>query len=299
MGLCCLKKTQEISNLEEHQEEIKLISYISNSDQYYQLQENNYNYLKKIHFQDFLYSLVNFSIENATSEEDYSKSNVEFSMNDSFFNEDFPKDYFQSFVENKILNHKMLFDEMNNNNIVTSIFRDWLLNTNNALVLKLTQNANQNGDENADENSIVKKKDIIPIGILYCNGYNFIKIKAIYNIFQQDDALKSSKNFSDFLLSLFIVASYGMVSARNKLKKYDEIGDIENEKLKELLETSELKDCQHLVEVVNKLIFGEDLSKSYNYEEFKKRFKDKNKGTSLAFLLSPPGVRFMLQKNNV
>ena len=121
----------------------------------------------------------------------------------------------------------------------------------------------------------------------------------IYNLFQQEDALKSSQLFSDFLLSLFIIASYGMASARNKLKKFNEIGELETDKLKELLDSSELKDCQNLVEVANKLIFGEDLSKSLNYQDFKMRFADENKDTSLSFMLSPSGVRYMLQQHNV
>ena len=38
-----------------------------------------------------------------------------------------------------------------------------------------------------------------------------------------------SDNFSDFLLSVFIIASYGMASVRNKLSKFEEIGGIDKE----------------------------------------------------------------------
>ena len=185
------------------------------------------------------------------------------------------------------------------NEKITSIFKECFLSVHNSLGLKLAQNAKQNGDESADKNTIIKKKHAIAYGILYCIGPNYAKIRALYNIFQQDDILKSSQNFTDFLLTLFIIPSYGMASARNKLMKFNEIGDIEKSKLKELLDTSELKDCQHLVEVVNKMIFGEDLSRSYNYQDFKIQFADTNKETSLAFMLSPSGIRYMLQQNNV
>ena len=90
-----------------------------------------------------------------------------------------------------------------------------------------------------------------------------------------------------------------MASARKKLQKFDEIGKIEEEKLKELVRCSELKDCQHLVEVTNKLIFGEDLSKSINYPDFKMKFEDNDIKTSLAFMLNSSGVRYMLQENDV
>ena len=90
-----------------------------------------------------------------------------------------------------------------------------------------------------------------------------------------------------------------MASARNKLKKFSEIGAIDRDKLKELLNTSELKDCKNLVTITNKLMFGEDLSLSYNYQDFKMKFSNEDKDTSFGFLLSPSGIRYMLEKNNV
>ena len=295
----CNKQSQQITNLVEQEKEVSLVSYKSNADSYYNLQENKYNYLHKMLFQDFLYSLVNFSNENATLEDDYNKANIQFSMNDPFFNDDFSTDYFQSFIENKVLKHKALYEDAGSNEKITSIFKECFLSVHNSLGLKLAQNAKQNGDESADKNTIIKKKFAIAYGLLYCIGPNYAKIKAIYNIFQQDDVLTSSQNFSDFLLALFLIPSYCMASARNKLVKFSEIGDIEKSKLKELLDSSELKDCQHLVEVVNKMIFGNDLARSYNYQDFKIQFADTNKDTSLAFLLSPSGIRYMLQQNNV
>lgn len=299
MGKLCSKESQTIQNLVQQEKEISLPSYKSDADKYYDLQENKYNYLRKMFFQDFLYSLVIFSSENATLEDDYNKANIEYSMNDPFFNEDFPPETFQSFIENKILKHKALYEDAGNNEKITSIFKEAFLSVDNALGLKLAQNAKAKGVESADKNTIIKKKDLIPFGLLYCIGPNYVKTKALFNIFQVNGELKSSENFTDFLLSLFIIPSYGMASARNKLGKFNEIGVIEKDKLKELLDSSELKDCQHLVEVVNKLIFGNDLSLSYNYESFKAKFTVNNKDESLAFMLSPSGIRYMLQKNNV
>ena len=299
MGQLCTKQNQQISNLEEQEKEVTLITYKSKGDSFYQLQEHKYNYLCKITFQDFLFSLINFSNENATLEDDYTKASLQISMNDQFFTEVFSTDFLQSFIENKILKHKNIMEDAINNEINTSIFKECILIINNSLGLKLSQNAKQNGDENADKDTIVLKRDVITYGILYCGGPHYIKIRAIFNLFQQNNEIKSSQNFSDFLLSLFIVPSYGMASARNKLMKFNEIGPIEKEELQDLLDSSQLKDCQHLVEVVNKLIFGEDLSQSFNYQAFRSKFEDTNQETSLAFLLSPSGVRYMLQQNNV
>ena len=299
MGKLCSKETQQVTNLVEHEKEFSIASYKSDADKFYDLQEHKYNYFRKMLFQDFLYSLVIFSGENATLEDDYNKSNIDYSMNDKFYDETFSTDYFQSFIENKILRHKALYEEAGSNERITSIFKEGFLELNNALGLKLSQDAKSKGNENADKNLIVKKGHAIAYGILFCGGANYVKTKALFNLFQQDGDLKTSDKFSEFLLALFIVASYGMASARNKLKKYSEVGNIEKDKLKELLDSSELKDCQNLVQVTNKLIFGEDLSASLNYQDFKMKFADENKDTSIGFLLAPSGVRFMLQKYNV
>ena len=122
---------------------------------------------------------------------------------------------------------------------------------NSGLGLKLSQDAKAKGNESADKNSIVKKGDALAYGILYCGGPNFAKVKALFNIFSENKELKSNEKFSNFLLSLFIIPSYGMANARNKLSKFDEIGAVDKEKFKEILDSSELKDCQNLVVVAN------------------------------------------------
>ena len=299
MGKLCSKQTQTIQNLVEAEKEFSLLSYKSDGDKIYDLQENKFNYFRKMLFQDFLYSLVQFSGENATLEDDYNKANIDYSMKQPFFNEVFSTDYLQSFIENKILKHKALYEDAGTHENIVSIFKEEFLEVNNSLGLKLSQNAKGKGDENADKNTIVKKGDVIAYGILYCAGANYVKTRALFNLFEENGEVKKSDAFSDFLLALFLTASYCMASARNKLKKFNEIGPLEKDKLKELLEVSELKDCQNLVDITNKLFFGEDLSVSLNYTNFKAKFADDDKNTSLAFLLSPSGVRFMLKKNNV
>jgi len=299
MGKLCSKESQSTINLVQQEKEVSIASYKSDSDKYYELQEKKYNYLNKIDFVDYLYSLVNFSNENATLEDDYKNASLEVSMNDSFFNELFTTDIFQSFLENKILKHQKIYADAGNNEKVTSIFKEGFLAANSGLGLKLSQDAKAKGNESADKNSIVKKGDALAYGILYCGGPNFAKVKALFNIFSENKELKSNEKFSNFLLSLFIIPSYGMANARNKLSKFDEIGAIDKEKFKEILDSSELKDCQNLVVVANKLIFGEDLSVSLSYDNFKSKFEVNDKDFSLAFLLSPSGVRYMLKKHNV
>lgn len=299
MGQLCGKKAQATSNLIETEKEITLPSYKSDGDKYYDLQENKYNFLRKINFEDFLYSLVHFSNENATLEDDYQKANINFSMEEPFFCELFSNDIFQSFLENKILKHKAIYAIAGNDEKMTSIFKEGFLAANYGLGVKLAQNAKELGDTNADKNSIIKKGDAIAYGILFCVGANYVKIRALFNLFKKDEILKDSEKLDEFLLSLFIIAGYGMANARNKLSKFDEIGGIEKEKFKELINTSELKDSQNMVQITKKMLFGQDLSVSLNYQNFKDKFELNDKDNSLAFLLSPSGCRYMQQKNNV
>ena len=43
--------------------------------------------------------------------------------------------------------------------------------------------------------------------------------------------------------------------------------------MKELLDSAQLKDCQNLVDVVKKLMFGNNLDRTLNYQAFKDKFE--------------------------
>ena len=300
MGSLCGKKAQsEVSMLIPQEAEITIPSYKSDGDKIFELQEKKFNHLTKILFQDYLYSLVNFSLDNATLEDDYSKINIEYSSNDAFYGESFSSDLFQSFIENKLFKHKILYEENENNERSMSIFKTFLLETYNILGKKLAQDVKEKGNEAPDPSSIIIKGYLIPIGILHCGGPKYVKVRTIFNLFQEGGNLKPNEKFNKFLLALFLTAAYSMIHVRNKLADYDEIGGIDKNELIKLTDTAELKDSQHLVEVTNKLIFGEDLSQTLEYGAFKAKFEDINKETSLGYLLNASGVRFMQKVHNV
>ena len=300
MGKLCSKGVQtENANLIPQEKEISIPTYKSDGDKFFEFQEKKYNYLTKIFFQDYLYSLVNFSRDNATLEDEYNNVTLEVSSNDAFYAELISPDFFQSFVENKILKHKILYDEAQNNERNTTIFKTILQESYNGLGKKLSQDINQKGNGEVDEKSIITKGFLIPLGILHCSGPNYSKIKVIFNLFEEGGVLKTSEKLSHFLLALFLTAGYTMVHVRNKLQAFEEVGGIEKSDLIKLADTAELKDSQHLVEVTNKLIFGEDLTQSLEYGAFKAKFGDDNKDTSLGFMLSAPGIRYMQMKHNV
>jgi hypothetical protein len=290
MGKLCSKQVQTTSSSIESEQEVSICSYKSGGDDALKLQENKFNYLNKINFADFLYSLANYSNENATIEFKYDNVNIDYKITSQEFGEDFSPDVFQSFIENRILKHDNIYNAKIDESLI-AIFKDNLIQNVTALNLKLKQSHSE------DEFQGIRKYHVIPYGLLYCAGANYIKIKALFNLFSEGGAIKSSQMFNEFLLALFLVASYCSIAARNKLGKYDAIGQISKEDLKQLLNAAELKDCQNLVVVANKLIFGEDLSGSLTYEQFKEKFKGSN--NAISFLLSPAGVRNLLEKNNV
>ena len=290
MGKLCSKQVQTTSSAIESEQEVSICSYKSAGDDALKLQENKFNYLNKINFADFLYSLANYSNENATIEFKYDNVNIDYKITSQEFGEDFSPDVFQSFIENRILKHDNIYNAKIDESLI-SIFKDNLIQNVTALNMKLKQSHSE------EEFPGIRKYHIIPYGLLYCAGANYIKIKALFNLFSEGGAIKSSQMFNEFLLALFLVASYCSIAARNKLGKYDAIGQISKEDLKQLLNAAELKDCQNLVGVANKLIFGEDLSGSLTYEQFKEKFKGSD--NAISFLLSPSGVRSLLEKNNV
>ena len=290
MGKLCSKQVQTTSSSIESEQEVSICSYKSGGDDALKLQENKFNYLNKINFADFLYSLANYSNENATIEFKYDNVNIDYKITSQEFGEDFSPDVFQSFIENRILKHDNIYNAKIDESLI-AIFKDNLIQNVTALNLKLKQSHSE------DEFQGIRKYHVIPYGLLYCAGANYIKIKALFNLFSEGGAIKSSQMFNEFLLALFLVASYCSIAARNRLGKYDAIGQINKEDLKQLLNAAELKDCQNLVGVANKLIFGEDLSGSLTYEQFKEKFKGSD--NSISFLLSPSGVRSLLEKNNV
>ena len=276
------------------EKEIFLPSYKSYEDIYYEMQDKKYNFLRKLNFQDFLYSLVNFENENITLDDDYSKSNINYSMNQPFYNENLSEDMFQAFIENKILKYKNIFIEAINKNYKTAIFKEYLMALYNSLNIKLTQNKRIKGIKITNRDSIIKKCDVIPFGLLYCCGPNYIRVKTIFNIFSENGQLKQSEKFNEFLLSLFLIACFCNARARFKLSRYDEIGPIEKQKLVELLDSSDFQNCIKLIKKVNKLIFGKDNSAILNYEKFKKKFTQNE--NSIGFILFPSGIRNMLHK---
>lgn len=296
----CCSKSETNEKIEGKEKDFEILNYKSKGDEEFQIIEQKYNYLTKINFIDYLHSLINFSNENSTVEDDYENETIQHSMTEKFYNEIFPIEMFQSFIENKILKHRSISDDVKLNKKMSDIFKKIIQISYKSLEYKLAQNLRENTkSDNINLNIIIKKHNLITYGILYCQEKNITKVELLYNLFKSDNnLLKFSEQFSEFILSLFILASYAILDVRNKISNYEEIEKIEIEKLKELIDVSELNDCVKLVDYTNKLIFGNDLKDTLTFEQFKDKFCEKDINKSINFLLFSPGIRFMLEKNN-
>lgn len=304
MGQLCSKTSQVPSNTIDTEKEVSIKTYENEEDKYYKLQETKYNLLNKINFEDYFYSLINFSNENATLEDDYNKvpnfiKNINFYDNPDTLYELFSTEIFQSFLENKIFKHKALYEIANQNEQLKNIFKEEFLQLISALGLKLAQDAKSKNDETADKNTIVKKIHVIAIGILFCSGANFMKLKILFNTFKDSNGkINKSDKFNEFLLALALIPSYCQLSARNKFSKnyQNEFGEFDPEIVKNLINYYELKDCQNLVNIMNNELFGEE--NSLEYDQFKAKFDSSNE-KSVGYMLTPKGIRYKIKKHNV
>ena len=242
-----------------------------------------------------MYSLVIFSVTNATLQDDYSKKPPKFSSHDPFFTEELSPEMFQSFIENKIFKHPSLYVKAGENESLASLFKESLLFIHKSLLSKLDQNDKNNG-ANKPKNEF-RKMHALAIGLLYCVGTNVSKIRILFDLFSDGGRLGKSSNLHEFLIALFLIPSYCMLYSSNKLSGREDLGEFPKETMKQLLDCCELKDSVNLVTVTEKMLFPID-GKSYSYEEFKALFELKT-DASLGWLISPKGIRHMLEKNNV
>ena len=219
--LCCKKNQQQPSQLIETEKEIIIPSFSSSNGKEFSKLETTCNLLREINFLDYAMSLVNFSVETATLPDDYSKRPDTYEKSNPELSKPMSSDLVQSFIENKIIKHPNVYS-MGENETLISIFKDNMLQIVKSLCLKLQQKDKEKGLEKKEDR--VTKLHLLGIGLLYCSGSNVSKIKVIYDIFKEGETLVASDLLADFLLSVFLIPSYCILSSRNKLK-YKELGD--------------------------------------------------------------------------
>ena len=287
--MCRKKGYQIVNHLAPEEKEIKFKDYSSPNDEPLSIIENKQNFFNFVQLVEYINLLDQFTIETSTVSSKNAMK-IKFSSKDEFLKKEISLEEFQSFIENKIFNLEELYEITGNNEKSASIFKQMCIEIYKALELKLRQHNNDNSPV------ILKKSNLIPIGILYCASNNIEKIKLIFDIFKNDnEEISKSDELNEYLLSLFLTGSYCLISARNKVgSTNEEIGKLAKEDLVKLINVSELKDCENLVNVFNNSFFTKE---KYNWEEFKGKFEDLENG--FGWIFSSKGIRRQLEQNNV
>ena len=289
MGINCCKETQkeDPNVLAKGEQEIDFAEYTSSNDKLVQKIEQNYNLLTHLQLYYYLNHLDTFSIETATLKMDPKEFKTEFSSKGEF-DKLITVDEFQSFLENRILKEKELYTMAGEDESLTSTFKDILLGVYNDLSMKVGQYRGEN-------KPTLKKLHLIPLALLFCISTNIAKIKLFFDLFAEDGKLKQSKELDDFVISLFITASFCMVSSRIKLgKRNQKIGAVEANEAKKAVSCSELKDNQEVLKVFKETFFKKD---ELTFDEVKSLFENKKEG--FGWMFNSKGVRNMLEKHNI
>ena len=281
----CKKNGDNQNQFCPDEKEINFKSYQSKNDKYFESIEKKYNVLTYIKLIDFMNLLSDFSIEKSTVRSESSRTL--FNYDSTFLNETLHSEEFQSFLENQIL--KVVSFE--NDEELTSIFKDVFINIFKALIDKLSQHLNK------DIEGAITKRNLIPLGLIFCHSSNIDKIKLFFDIFSNEEKqFISSNELNDFLVCLFLIPSYCILKARKVVgSTHEKIGALNTSEITEIVETCELKDIENLMKLINEKLFNN--KSGYEWEEFKMLFENENSG--LGWIFSSQGIRKKLEENNL
>jgi len=288
--LCCQKKLSKkelYSFAPTREKEILRIKYKSNYDFLFEELEHKYNILRHIQLIDYVNLLNNYEPETATlnltgvmkkdySHHDYSLSYV------------MTVDIFQNFIENKLYKTSEIIQLSEKKELMLSTFTEVCREIFNSLELKLNQHYEEK------RNDRITKKILISLGVLYCKSDVIGKIKLIYDLFKNDkDKFVKSEDFEKYLISSFLICSYCMLSVRKKIIRANKkIPEMKEEDFINCLKVCQLKISQNLLKIFNENFFDKD---EFDWNEFKNKFNQKENG--FQWILSPKGIRKMLEEN--
>ena len=259
LDICCEKKQVKNSFQSlapSNEPEISQQKYKSQNDDFYEEVEKNNNVLTYIQLIDYMNLLENFTLETATVQFP-GELKTQFSRKDAFLSQEINVDEFQSFIENKLYQINEIKDLKGNNETMMTNFKQIAKNIFEGLQLKLRQNFK-------DDSFNMTKKNLIPLGVIFCASNVIGKVKLIFDLFKnEENKFTKSDELNLYLLSSFLTCSYCIINARQKYSKMN------NDDLMKCIRVSELKDSQNLVKVFNenflirkKNLLGKNLKKN-------------------------------------
>ena len=288
--LCRKKGYQKVNYLAPEEKEIKFKDYSSPNDQPLIIIESKHNFLNFVQLVEYINLLDQFTIETSTVNSERALK-TKFSGKDEFLTKEISLEEFQSFIENKIFTLEELYEITGNNEQSASIFKQICIEIYKALELKLKQHYNNN-----ESSVLIKKRNLLAIGMLFCASNNVEKVKLLFDIFKnENEEISKSEELDDFLLSIFLIGSYCLINARKRVGDSNEgMEKLSKEDLLKLINVAELKDCENLLKIFNENFFTKE---SFNWEEFKEKFEDIENG--FGWIFSSKGIRRKLEEHNV
>ena len=286
---CCKEDSQKMNYLAPQEKEIAFKDYYTQNDEALYEVESNQNFLKYISLYEYLNLLDSFTVANSTIKTELPNKLI-FSSKDEFFQKDMSIEEYQCFIENKIFKLDEISELAESNELSATIFKQICIEFYRALELKLRQNYESN------DNVVIRRKNLIPFGLIFCHCNNIEKIKLFFDLFKnENEEFCKSDELDNFMLTDFLTSSYCLISARNKIgKNFDNIEELQKDELIRLVNCAELKDNQNLVKVFNKTFFDKE---KLTWPEFKQKFEDKENG--FGWIFSSQGVRRKLEEHNV
>ena len=211
-NFCRKQGYQRINYLAPEEKEIVLKDYSSPNDELLNILESTHNYFTQVQLVDFVNLLEQFSLETSgviTDEPMHSN----FSSKDEFLFKSLTLEEFQSFIENKILILEDISNSIKKEDII--IFNQFCNEMYQTLESKLKEH--YNNSENSFK--LIKKRNILAFGILFCDCENIEKIKLFFDIFKDDEKNEFCKSdeLNDFLITLFLISSYCLITSRKNI----------------------------------------------------------------------------------
>ena len=289
-NLCRKKGYQKVNYLAPDEKEINFKDYSSPNDEPLSIIESKQNFLNFVQLVEYINLLDQFTIETSTVNSERALK-TKFSGKDEFLTKEISLEEFQSFIENKIFTLEELYEITGNNEQSASIFKQICIEIYKALELKLKQHYNNN-----ESSVLIKKRNLLAIGMLFCASNNVEKVKLLFDIFKnENEEISKSEELDDFLLSIFLIGSYCLINARKRVGDSNEgMEKLSKEDLLKLINVAELKDCENLLKIFNENFFTKE---SFNWEEFKEKFEDIENG--FGWIFSSKGIRRKLEEHNV
>ena len=289
---CKKKGYQKINYLAPLEKEISIKDYYSENDKQLEIIETKFNFFSYVQLVEYANLLEEFSFETSTLVTD-EPMRTNFNSNDLFLTKEMSSEEFQSFIENKIFNLEEIYEILSNNKEIATIFKLICIEIYKALEEKLEYSKIEN-----KKTGLINKRNLLAIGILFCSCENIEKIKLFFDIFKNNkEEFCKSDNLDDFLLTLFLISSYCLISVRININN-DKLGieKVSKDDLIKLLNIFELENCRNLVAKFNDKFFGQEEG-CYKWENFRKKFEDIENG--FGWVISSKGIRRKLEENNI